>query len=284
MKNTPAIDIRNLRVEAGGRLLLDVPALTVGTGERVALVGPNGAGKSSLLKVVGGFLPATRGSVTVLGRRLGGADAPALTRRQWRLLRAEVGQMMQGLHLVPRLTALENVVLGALTRPGAMPAWRSWLRWYPPALCQEARTALSDLGLAHRLHVRADQLSGGERQKVGLARLRLQQPRLVLADEPTSALDPCATQQACQALLAVAREATLLTVVHDPALLPLLADRVIGLRHGQIAFDVPASGLAPSLLDHLYGDRQEGAAYRAATHPSLPTVRESVPTEKPLPA
>lgn len=279
-----AIDIRNLRVEADGRLLLDMPALTLWTGERVALVGPNGAGKSSLLKVVGGFLPATRGSVTVLGRSFGGADAPALTRRQWRLLRAEVGQVMQGLHLVPRLTALENVVLGALARPGAMPPWRSWLRWYPPALCQEASAALAGLGLAHRLHARADRLSGGERQKVSLARLRLQQPRLVLADEPTSALDPCATQQACQALLAVARQATLLTVVHDPALLPLLADRVIGLKNGQVAFDAPVSGLDASVLDQLYADRPAGTAHRVATHGSPSTRLAPAPTERPLPA
>ena len=246
------IDIRHLQVEADGRLLLDVPALTVRAGERVAVVGPNGAGKSSLLKVISGFLPATRGRVTVLGRSLGGADVPALSRSEWRQLRADVGQVMQGLHLVPRLTTLENVVLGALARPGAMPLWRSWLRWYPTALCHEATEALADLGLAHRLHARADQLSGGERQKVSLARLRLQRPRLVLADEPTSALDPAATQQACQALLATAKQATLLSVVHDPALLPLLADRVIGLQGGKLVFDVPVDQLSPDLLDQLY--------------------------------
>ncbi len=128
------IDIRDLHVEVAGRTLLDIAGLTIHAGERVALVGSNGAGKSSLLKVLGGFLPATQGQVTVLGRRFGGADAPTLSRQQWRALRAEVGQVMQGLHLVPRLTALDNVVLGALARPGAMAIWRSWLRWYPPTL------------------------------------------------------------------------------------------------------------------------------------------------------
>jgi phosphonate transport system ATP-binding protein len=257
------IDIRHLRVQARGRQLLNVPAFAVAAGERVALVGPNGAGKSTLLKVVGGLIPATEGHVDVLGRRFGGADAPKLTRRQWRGLRAEVGQVMQGLHLVPRLTAEENVVLGALARPAAMSLWRSWLRWYPPALREEARAALADLGLAHRLHARADQLSGGERQKVSLARLRLQQPRLILADEPTSALDPAATQQACQALLAVAHQATLLTVVHDPALLTLLADRVVGLKNGQVAFDAPVSQLNAALLEQLYADTQECMVKRA---------------------
>jgi phosphonate transport system ATP-binding protein len=275
------IDIRHLQVEAGGHRLLDVPALTLWAGERVALIGPNGAGKSSLLRVVGGFLPASRGHVTVLGRHFGSIDAPTLTRRQWRLLRAEVGQVMQGLHLVPRLTALENVALGALARPGAMPLWRSWLRWYPHALRHEANTALADLGLAHRLHTRADQLSGGERQKVGLARLRLQQPRLILADEPTSALDPSATQLACQALLSIAQQATLLTVVHDPALLPLLVDRVIGLKDGQVAFDVSVHGLSTALLDPLYGDKQDNPAHHPAPHAPWSARLERAPTQKP---
>lgn len=280
---TAAIDISQVLVEAGGRRLLDIPALTLWDGERVALIGPNGAGKSSLLKVVGGFLPATRGRINVLGRSFGGADAPALSSAQWRQLRAEVGQVMQGLHLVPRLSALDNVVLGALARPKAMSRWQSWLRWYPPALIQEACDALDALGLAQRLHVRADQLSGGERQKVSLARLRLQRPRLILADEPTSALDPSATQLACQALLDVARHATLLTVVHDPALLRLLADRVIGLKQGQLVFDLPIDDLSAGHLDHLYAAADTQGAPRSPT--TLPhTSQRSAPDENPLPA
>jgi phosphonate transport system ATP-binding protein len=281
--NPKVIEIRELRVEQGERCLIELPALTVHPGERVALVGPNGAGKSSLLKVVGGFLRASQGSVTVLGHRMGPADAPA-TSLQWRHWRAEVGQVMQGLHMVPRLTALENVVLGALARSADLPRWRSWLRWYPMPLRQEASAALADLGLGHRLHTRADQLSGGERQKVGLARLRLQRPRLILADEPTAALDPGATQQACRTLLALAQEATLLTVVHDPSLLPLLADRVIGLSQGRLVFDLPLAELDSATLERLYAGAQEArlsptlSAHAAALSP------EVLRTERPLPA
>ncbi len=273
--SSPVIRIRDLRVEAGGRRLLDLPSLSVQAGERVALVGPNGAGKSTLLKVLGGFLPASQGEVSVLGRCLVGNAVPALTRQQLRLLRAETGQVMQGLHLVPRLTALENVVLGALARPGAMPLWRSWLRWYPQPLRQEADAALAELGLTHRRNARADQLSGGERQKVSLARLRLQRPRLILADEPTSALDPSATQQVCEALLSVARDATLITVVHDPALLPVLANRVIGLQGGQVAFDVERRHLTPALMNALYGG--------AADRPDAPMPTNIDPSDRQIP-
>ena len=262
--NTPlleaVVDVRDLRLEIKGRRILDVPSLTVRHGERVALIGPNGAGKSSLLKVLGGFASASQGRVTVLGREVTGAGPNAMDAAQWRALRAEIGQVMQGLHLVSRLSAVENVVLGALARPGAISLWRNWWRCYPESLHREARQALSDLGLEHRMDTRADRLSGGERQKVSLARLRLQRPKLLLADEPTSALDPAAAQQACNALLALAADATLLTVVHDTELLPRLADRVIGLKEGRLVFDAPLKTLSPDLLKNLYetGDPADG--------------------------
>jgi phosphate/phosphite/phosphonate ABC transporter binding protein len=99
---------------------------------------------------------------------------------------------------------------------------------------------------------RADALSGGERQKVALARLLVQRPRLVLADEPTASLDPQAAEAASALLRQSAAGATLISVVHDPALVPLLGDRVIGLRAGQVLFGQPLGGLAPDLLAALY--------------------------------
>jgi phosphonate transport system ATP-binding protein len=240
-----AVEIDGLAVVRGGRTLLDVPHLTVREGERVAVVGANGAGKSTLLRVLGGFVPASAGRVCVLGRALG----PALPARALRTLRAEIGQVMQGLHPVPRLTARENVLIGALAR---WPGWRSWARLPPPALCAEAEAALAELGLAALAEQRADRLSGGERQKLALARLRLQQPRLVLADEPTSALDPTAVEEACAALDRATRGATLLTVVHQPALLPRLAERVIGLREGRLVWDLPVALVDAEALAQVY--------------------------------
>lgn len=272
--NTPlleaVVDVRDLRLEIKGRRILDVPSLTVRHGERVALIGPNGAGKSSLLKVLGGFASASQGHVVVLGREVTGAGPNAMDAAQWRALRAEIGQVMQGLHLVARLSALENVVLGALARPGAISLWRSWWRCYPESLHREARQALSDLGLEHRMDTRADRLSGGERQKVSLARLRLQRPKLLLADEPTSALDPAAALQACDALAAFAADATLLTVVHDTELLPHLADRVIGLREGRLVFDVPLQALSPDLLKNLYETGDPADGYHRDPRTNLP--------------
>ena len=224
------IDIRDLEVSVGSRRLLRIPELRVGPGERIAIVGPNGAGKSSLLRVLGGSLAASQGHVVVLGRDLTQTGAAGMSRGEWRRLRAEVGQVMQGLHLVPRLSALENVVLGALARPDAMPLWRSWTRLYPAPLLKEALHALTALGLLEQAHTRTDRLSGGERQKLSLARLRIQHPRLVLADEPTSALDPSATQEACRYLCAITDGATLLGA-DDKAGVAVLARTCFGKKN-----------------------------------------------------
>ncbi|MDO9164900.1 MAG: ATP-binding cassette domain-containing protein [Rhodoferax sp.] len=273
--NAPVIEIDDLVVRVAERTLLAVPQLRIAQGERVAIVGHNGAGKSTLLRVLAGFVPSAGGSVRVLGRELG----PQLRGARLRSLRAEIGQVLQGLHLVPRLTARENVLIGALAR---VPGWRSWARLYPPNLLAEADTALAAVGLLSRADERADRLSGGERQKLSIARMRLQQARLILADEPTANLDPTAAAEACGWLTEAAAGATLLTVVHQPGLLPLLADRVIGLAHGGVLYDGPVGDATPSLLRSLYEtaptESRPAAGWGAKT--SL-TVKHFLPASAP---
>lgn len=254
-----------VQVFAAGRLLLEVPALTIEPGERVAVVGPNGAGKSTLLKLIGALVEARCGQVEVLGRCIGPVGgARGGSRRHGasarRAIRRDTGLLLQGLHLVPRLSARENVLIGALARLRGGAALRSWCRWYPRALVAEADAALAALGLAGRADTRADRLSGGERQKVALARLQLQRPRLLLADEPTSALDPAATREVCVALRAVAAEPgrAMLVVVHDPGLLPALATRVIGMADGRLRWDRPVAEVDTALLQALYERRANG--------------------------
>ncbi len=247
-----AVCIHGLVVEAGGRAVLQLPCLTVRPGERIALLGPNGAGKSTLLRVLTGTLRPARGEVQVLGRQIAGAELPPLAGKDLRALRAQVGQVIQGMPLVPRLSALENTLVGALARRGELPAWRSWTRLYPAPLVAEARAVLAQLGVAARAEVRADRLSGGERQKVAIARALMQRPRLLLADEPTSALDPNSTEAALRMLQRACTGATLITVVHQAALLPALADRVLGLAGGQLVFDLPCGEVNAQRLDELY--------------------------------
>ena len=238
------VQLQDVVVKAQGRVVLDIAHLQIQAGERVAVIGANGAGKSTLLRVLTGLAPCS-GAVKVLKRNVN----PALGSAGFRQLRAQVAQVMQGVHLVARLSALDNVLIGCLART---PGWRSCMRWHTAADQALARAALQSVGLLGQADVRVDQLSGGERQKVALARLLMQQPLLILADEPTAALDPTAAAEVCKLLVQAAQAATLITVVHNPALVPVLANRVIGLQAGQIVLDEPAQTLDTAQLEQLY--------------------------------
>lgn len=245
MKTTPCISLQSVLCAADGRALLEIDQLSIRHGERIAIVGHNGAGKSTLLRLLSGFMPPSHGQIEVLGHNLG----QPLPSDDLRALRVELGQVMQGLHLVARLSALENVLIGCL---GRITGWRSWTRCFPIDEVSRAEAALHAVGLLPRAQTRADKLSGGERQKVAIARLLMQGPRLILADEPTAALDPSAAAEVCQLLVKAAADATLISVVHNPSLLPLLANRVIGLKQGRIAFDLPVAAVDDEKLVNLY--------------------------------
>ena len=209
----PDVRVEHLRCTApDGRVTLDLPRFQVQRGERVAIVGANGAGKSTLLRCLSGFAWPQAGQVQVLGRTLD----RRLPAREVRRLRAEVAQVLQGLHLVQRLSVLDNVLVGALGRLGG---WRSWARWHQPADVAEALRVLDAVGLAARAHERADRLSGGERQKACIARLLMQRPRLILADEPTGNLDEQTGGAIIELLLGLSAETqtTLVLVTHNAA-------------------------------------------------------------------
>ena len=237
---SPSIELLGVRCTLGGRTVLDIDRLVVGEGERVAIVGHNGAGKSTLLRVLSGFTRPT------------------------------AGQVLQGLHLVPRLSALENVLIGCL---GRVTGWRSWVRRYPAHECERARAALARVGMLDQASMRTDGLSGGERQKVAIARVLVQAPRLILADEPTAALDPAAAQEICRVLGTAAGDATLVAVVHNTALLPLLADRVIGLRQGRVVFDLPQTQVDEVQLAALYGSGPANGACGRSDDPLVSARR-----------
>jgi phosphonate transport system ATP-binding protein len=254
-----AIHLDGVVCALGDKLTLELHGLRVHHGERIAIIGPNGAGKSSLLRVLSGFVRPTRGLVTVLDRQLAAPGG------ELRKLRCEIGQVHQGLHLVQRLSAVDNVLIGAL---GRLSGWRTWARCYRAVDIDEAEASLRKVGLRDKAQTRVDRLSGGERQKVAIARMLMQRPRLILADEPTAALDPQAATEVCILLAAAAQGATLVSVVHNPLLLPFLADRVIGLRQGRIAFDLPVAQVGAPELARLYGRHQVVAAAGDTAEPA----------------
>lgn len=211
----------------------------------VAIVGPSGSGKTTLLRLIAGMLRPAAGQIKVYGvqpfEMASTADRTAL-----------VGMMQQRLDLVPQLSARHNVDAGMLGRWSLL---RSLVGLLLPVSHEPTTAALARVGLAGRELDRVERLSGGEQQRVALARVLVQDPRLILADEPVSSLDPSLADELLSLFRAIAveRERTVIATVHDPELARRYFDRVIGLRHGSLVFDVPSSDLSPGLLADLYG-------------------------------
>ncbi len=253
-------------VYAGGRRALDGVDLSIAPGERVALIGPSGAGKTTLLRVMGANLRPTGGQL-----QLDGLDPWALNARQLQGLRARVGKMYQAPPIPPRQRVITAVLAGRL---GQWPLWRAVASLIYPLDIDGARAALAPFDLAERLFDRCDQLSGGQLQRVALARLFYQQPQLVLADEPVSALDPTLARSVAVALNedAKRRGATLIASLHAVELALSEFSRVIGLREGRIVFDRPAAQLGVADIEALYA----GVPYASAPeahNPDAPSAR-----------
>ncbi|SDR89266.1 phosphonate transport system ATP-binding protein [Friedmanniella luteola] len=246
------VALRAVRVRYGPLLALDDVDLTLVAGERVAVVGPSGAGKSTLLALCTAAVRPTSGTVEVLGQ-----DLTSATPRQLAAVRRRVGALYQRLHLVGRLRVVHNVNAGRL---GAWPWWRALLSLVRPLEVAAARQALARTGIEALVDARTDELSGGEQQRVALARLLVQDPELVLADEPVSSLDPARAEEVLRLLgeTATGRERTLLVSLHDVDLALRHCDRVVGVRAGRVVFDLPAAAVTADLRRQLYAFEPSG--------------------------
>ena len=236
-------------VQPNGLVALKGIQLQVSAGEHLALIGPSGAGKTTLLSVIGARLTPTRGHVTVLDHPLDWQMPDSM-----RLLRQRIGSIYQS----PPLPARQRVVTAVLAgRLGVWPVWKSLVSLFYPWDIQGAADVLSQVQLSDKLFDRCDQLSGGQLQRVGMARVLYQQADLVLADEPVSALDPGMALAMLQVLrhIASARGATLITSLHAVDLALSCFPRIVGLREGEIAFDLPAPEVTPAMLDDLFANQ-----------------------------
>jgi len=241
-------------VHANGRRALAGVDLVVAPGERVALIGPSGAGKTTLLRVAAASLRPGEGRVALLD-----AQPWTLGARALKALRARVGVVHQAPPIPPRLRVVTAVLAGRLGHWSLGHALRSWVA---PADAGGARDALARVGLAERLFERCDQLSGGQLQRVAVARTLYQQPRLLLADEPVSALDAATADAVLRVLVdySAAAGATFVASLHAVDLALRWFPRLVGVRDGRVMFDLPSADVTPARLAALYAGDSAPAA------------------------
>ena len=243
-----AIDVSNLsvRYRRNAAVALSSVDLRVPHGQTVALIGTNGAGKSTLLRCLVRLIEPVEGVIAI-----GGTEVTGASRRELRQIRQDVGFVFQRFHLIPRLTAFHNVVHGAMGRHGSRCAW-------PLTATGDVRIqameCLDRVGLAQFADRRVETLSGGQQQRVAIARMLMQQPRVILADEPVASLDPASANSVMDLMCAIAAErgVTVIVALHQIELALRYADRVVGLRNGVVDFDRVARDCDAAQLDSIY--------------------------------
>ena len=249
----PALAVRGLcKSFAAGRPVLGGVDLDVWPGELTVVLGANGSGKSTLLRCAVRLLEPDGGSIVLCGRELVGAGG-----RELREARRNAAMVFQQVLLVRRRSAVENVAYGAL---GELPLRRSLSsRVFPREVAERAHASLARVGLGEFAFQRAATLSGGQAQRVAVARALCQRARVLLADEPVASLDPRAAEEVLALLAEVARVEGLavLVVLHQPELATRYADRVVGIVSGEIVFDAPPMSVDPAQVAALYeGEKQ----------------------------
>ena len=191
-------------------------SFSIDKGEFVVIVGPSGAGKTTVLNILGGMDTATSGTLLVDGEEITAYNSRRLTEYR----REDIGFVFQFYNLVPNLTALENVELAL-------------------QICKDpldARKVMEEVGLGDRLNNFPAQLSGGEQQRVSIARALAKNPKLLLCDEPTGALDYNTGKSILKLLQNMCRERgmTVIVITHNQAIAPM-ADRLIHIKNGQVS-------------------------------------------------
>lgn len=221
--------------QSSAHLAIDNLTLEILRGEILGVIGESGAGKSTLLQLINGLVTPSAGSITVAGQ-----DVSTLDGAELRALRRDIGVLFQGVDLMSSATVARNVALplqlGRATRP---------VRLTRAQESQQIADILEFVGLTHRAHHYPAQLSGGEQQRVGLARALVTQPALLLCDEPTSSLDSRTTSGVLDVLARARTElgATIVLVTHDLDVVKAICDRAALMDAGQLRehFDVKAS-------------------------------------------
>ena len=241
----PKLSVRNLTKsypngDSDEIEVIDDISFDVHEGELLGIVGPSGCGKTTLLKIIAGLLEPDEGQVFIDGK-----DTSIISGREIALFRGEkLGFVFQNYNLIPRLTVIENVTL-----PGLI------MNKDPVKLEKKAHVLLKEVGIFHRADHKGIHLSGGEQQRVAIARCLVQEPDIFLLDEPTASLDWRAKTDILELVKVIhdSRHLTTLFVTHDLSSLPVACDRAILMKEGLIwGVGSPGETLTDDNLSRLY--------------------------------
>ena len=262
-------------VHPNGHRALQRVNLSLAAGTRVAVIGPSGAGKTSLLRLAAAALQPSEGRIEALGANPWQLSASGLKR-----LRSRVGLIHQAPPIPPRLRVVTAVLAGRL---GVWTLRRGLASLVYPADIVGAREVLARLDLSDRLFERCDRLSGGQMQRVGIARVLYQQPELLLADEPVSALDPALADLALSQLVAQSERsgATLVASLHAVDLALKWFPRIVGMRAGEVVFDAATASVTPQMLHDLYATEGAALPTQGVTVALPPAAGNVVPIVRP---
>lgn len=222
------------------RKILSNLSMNVPQGDAVTIMGPNGAGKTTLLKVALGLVKPTSGELYFFGKK-------GLSKESQKLL----GYIPQNLGLVNELSVYSNVMMGALRR---MPRWRSITGMYPKDLVDDTYSLMYDLKISHLKDIKIKKLSGGEKQRVAIARTLIQKPLIILADEMTASLDFKAAVTVMEIFSEIKKKMkiTLLMTHHNPDIARLYSDNVLIMMNGRIEKNIPANEITADTIGGLY--------------------------------
>ena len=253
---SPVVTLARVSKAFGERCALDRVTLRIEPGEFAAVIGRSGAGKTTFLRCLTRALPLTDGMI-----HFDAQDLAALSGRELREHCARVGMIYQQFNLVKRLRVIDNVLVGRLPHLRGFARWTSLARVFPRSERDIASRCLEHVGLCGRAWQRTDTLSGGEQQRVAIAKILAQEPRIILADEPVASLDVANSAMVMETLRRVASSAgvTVVTTLHHVEYARRYADRVIGFRRGRLAFDGKPIELTDDVIADLFDEARPGA-------------------------
>ena len=220
-------------------------------GEFVVIIGPSGAGKSTFIRCINRMIDPSGGEII-----FDGVHMESLKGKKLRQNRSNIGMIFQHYNLIGRVNVIKNVLFGRL---GKMPAIKSLLGLYSHEEKSDAYELLKKVGLEDQIYKRADALSGGQMQRVGICRAIVQQPKLLLADEPIASLDPKSAEIVMTQIKDITNERHLTCIVnlHQVDYAKRFASRIIGIKDGLIVFDGQPSELSDDIIADIYKGKED---------------------------